>query len=293
MQDRVEQGRINRVRVPTLGRRWRAARENRAVFVGLVIVGLFILVALVAAWIAPYDPLLPLENSRLTSPSLQHLFGTDDFSRDVFTRVIYGTRTSMSVGFTVAVLSTVIGGALGLVTGYYDAVDRILMRIVDGFIAFPAILLAIAIAAALRPNVITVVAALTVVYTPYMVRVMRAPVLSNRNELYVEAARSIGASDARILLLHLLPNSAASLLVQATFTFSFGVLAEAALSFLGVGVPPTTPSWGGMLNQSKDYLLQAPWMTLAPGLALATVTLGLNLLGDGLRDLLDPRRFAQ
>jgi peptide/nickel transport system permease protein len=166
------------------------------------------------------------------------------------------------------------------------------MRILDGLMAFPGLLLAIAISAVLKPSIGTVVAALTIVYTPYAVRVLRAPVLANRDELYVMAAQALGASDARILMIHLLPNSVAPLLVQATFTFSFGVLAEATLSFLGVGVPPPTPSWGNMLNDAKVVLQQAPWLTWAPGLALVTVTLGLNLLGDGLRDLLDPRHFT-
>jgi peptide/nickel transport system permease protein len=262
------------------------------VLVGLLIVLVFLLVALAAPWIAPADPAQSFSGARLSPPSVTQPFGTDDFSRDVLSRVIHGTRISMAVGLSVALLTTLLGGLLGLLTGYYQTADRVLMRILDGLMAFPGILLAIAIAAVLRPSIGTVVTALTIVYTPYTVRVLRAPVLAQREAPYVVAARALGASDGRLLLRHLLPNSIAPLLVQATFTFSYGILAEATLSFLGIGVPPPTPSWGNMLADAKNVLQQAPWMTWAPGLAVLTVTLGLNLVGDGMRDLLDPRHFT-
>jgi peptide/nickel transport system permease protein len=277
----------------TAARRWRAARRHWLLWVGLAIVALYLLIALLAPLIAPYDPVQSFTGARLRPPSPGHPFGTDDFSRDVLSRTIHGTRVSVTVGLSVTLLTTLVGGVLGLLVGYYRSLDRVLMRVLDGLMAFPAILLAIAVAAALRPSLGTVIVALALVYTPYVVRVLRAPVLANRELAYVEAARNLGASDLRILLVHLLPNSVAPLVVQATFTFSFAVLAEATLSFLGVGVPPPTPSWGNMLSDAKIVLQQAPWLTWAPGLALVIVTLGLNLLGDGLRDILDPRHVTQ
>lgn len=273
-------------------RRWRAFRQNGVMLAGLAIVLIFLLVALFAPAIAPFDPVQGFPGNRLRPPSERFLFGTDDFSRDVLSRTIFGTRISMTVGLTVAALCGIIGGIIGLLTGYYRAFDLVLMRFFDGLMAFPGILLAIALAAVLRPSLTTVIAALTIVYTPYCVRVLRAQVLYQRENTYVTAAQGIGARDWRILLFHLLPNCVAPLLVQITFTFSFGVLAEATLSFLGVGVPPPTPSWGNMLADAKVVLQRAPWLTLAPGLALTVITLGLNLLGDGLRDLLDPRHVT-
>jgi peptide/nickel transport system permease protein len=273
-------------------RRWRAFRQNGIMLAGLAIVLVFLLVALFAPVIAPHDPVQAFSGNRLRPPSDRFIFGTDDFSRDVLSRTIYGTRISITVGVAVAALCGAIGGVLGLLTGFYRRFDMLLMRILDGLMAFPGILLAIALAAVLRPSLGTVIAALTIVYTPYCVRVLRAQVLYQRENTYVTAAQCLGARDWRILLLHLLPNCVAPLLVQITFTFSFGVLAEATLSFLGVGVPPPTPSWGNMLSDAKVVLQRAPWLTIAPGLALTIVTLGLNLLGDGLRDLLDPRHVT-
>ncbi len=274
------------------GRRWRAFKRHRPVLVGLLIVSAFAVSAVLAPWLAPADPLATVAGRRLQAPSVSHVFGTDEFSRDVFSRVLHGTRVSLAVALSVVMLCTTVGGTLGLLAGFYRGVDRVLMRILDGLMAFPGILLAIAVAAVLRPSVGTVVATLVLVYTPAVARVVRAPTLANKEAAYVQAARALGASDARILLLHLLPNALAPLLVQATFTFSFGILAEATLSFLGLGVPPPTPSWGNMLTDAKDVLQQAPWLTVAPGAALVLFTVGLNLLGDGLRDLLDPRHFT-
>lgn len=274
------------------GRRWQAFKRDRVLLTGIGIVAAYLLIALLAALIAPADPYASFNGARLAAPSAAHLFGTDDYSRDVFSRVIYGTQISMAVGLSVTVLTTILGGLLGLLTGYYPWLDRSVTRVLDGLMAFPGILLAIAIAAALQPSVITVIVALTIVYTPYAARILRAPVLANRGTLYVESARALGAKDLRILLQHLLPNSVVPLLVQATFTFSFAVLAEATLSFLGVGVPPPIPSWGNMLDSAKLYLSNASWMAWAPGLALVVVTLGLNFVGDGLRDLLDPHAWT-
>lgn len=273
-------------------RRWRSFKSNKVMAGATIIVVLYILIAIFAPLFAPSDPLAALPNARLQSPSLAHPFGTDTFSRDELSRTIFGTRVSIAVGFLVSVISTVIGAFFGLVAGYFPRVDRILMRVMDGLMAFPGIILAIAIAAALGSGVSTVVIALVIVYAPYTARIMRAPVLASKGDLYVVAAQSIGASDSRILRIHVLPNSIAPVLVQATFVFSFSVLAEATLSFLGVGVPPPTPSWGNMLNAAQPVIQSATWLIWAPGAALLVLTIMLNLVGDGIRDLLDPRHFT-
>ncbi len=273
-------------------RRLRALMRNRAMLAGLVIVFAYLLVAAFAHWVAPANPLESFPGARLSPPSAGHLFGTDDFGRDVFSRVIYGSRISIAVGLSVSLVTTAVGGFLGLLAGYYPAFDRVVMRVLDGLMAFPGILLAIAISGILKPSLETVIVALSVVYTPYAVRVLRAPVLANRQAVYVEAARCLGSGDWRILLFHILPNSVPPLLVQSTFIFSFAILAEATLSFLGLGVPPPTPTWGGMLNDGKIVMVQAPWLIWGPGLALVLITLALNMVGDGLRDLLDPRSFT-
>jgi len=259
---------------------------------GLTILAAYGLVAVLANEIAPASPFQSFPGSRLSPPSAAHWFGTDDFGRDVFSRVVYASRISITVGLAVSLITTLFGGFLGLLAGYYRLFDRIVMRTLDGLMAFPGILLAIAISGILKPSVETVVVALSIVYTPYAVRVLRAPVLANREAVYVEAARCLGAQDWRILALHILPNSVQPLLVQSTFIFSFAVLAEATLSFLGLGVPPPTPTWGGMLNDGKIVMVQAPWLIWGPGSALVLITLALNMVGDGLRDLLDPRSFT-
>lgn len=273
-------------------RRLRALLRNRSMLVGLVIVCAYLLVAAFAHWLAPAGPLESFPGARLSAPSASHPFGTDDFGRDVLSRVIYGSRVSIAVGLSVSLITTAVGGFLGLLAGYYPAFDKVVMRILDGLMAFPGILLAIAISGILKPSIETVIIALSIVYTPYAVRVLRAPVLANRHAVYVEAAKCLGSGDWRILLFHILPNSVPPLLVQSTFIFSFAILAEATLSFLGLGVPPPTPTWGGMLNDGKIVLVQAPWLTWGPGIALVLVTLALNMVGDGLRDLLDPRSFT-
>lgn len=280
------------VRSARASRRLRALLRNRSMVVGLAILAAYGLVAVLADRIAPAGPFQSFPGTRLSPPSAAHWFGTDDFGRDVLSRVIYASRVSITVGLAVSLITTLGGGLLGLLAGYYRFFDRVVMRVLDGLMAFPGILLAIAISGILRPSIETVVVALSIVYTPYAVRVLRAPVLANREAAYVEAARCLGASDWRILTLHLLPNSVQPLLVQSTFIFSFAVLAEATLSFLGLGVPPPTPTWGGMLNDGKIVMTQAPWLIWGPGSALVLITLALNMVGDGLRDLLDPRSFT-
>lgn len=264
---------------------WRRRPIGTAAGVILVVLAL---AAVTASLWAPHSPsdITPVE--RLRSPSWEHWFGTDHFGRDVFSRVIYGARVSLTVGFVVAVLSTVLGAITGLIAGYYRRLDGIVMRIIDGVMAFPAILLAIALVAALGASLVNVIAALTFAFWPIMTRVVRASTLQLREMQYVEAARAVGARDTSILVTGVLLNALTPVIVQATFIFAESVLAEAALSFLGLGVDPTTPTWGNMLGESRTYLVNAPWSSIFPGLAIAITVLALNVFGDMLRDMLDP-----
>ncbi len=227
--------------------------------------------------------------ARLARPSPTHWFGTDDVGRDVYSRVVHGARLSILVGTAVVVLSFVLGMTTGLVAGYYRMLDNPLMRVMDGMMAFPAIILAIALMASLGPSVVNVIVAIGVVYAPRVARIVRGSVLVVRETTYVEAARALGAADLRLLGLHVLPNCLSPVIVQASFVFAAAVLTEAALSFLGVGVPPYVPSWGNILSEGRLYMQQAPWLVLYPGAAIMLTILGLNLFGDGLRDLLDPK----
>jgi len=226
---------------------------------------------------------------RLARPSAAHWFGTDDVGRDVFSRVVHGARLSLLVGAAVVTLSFVVGVSCGLVAGYYRALDNGVMRVMDGLMAFPAIILAIALMAALGPSVTNVIVAIGIVYSPRVARVVRGSVLVIRETPYVEAARALGASDLTLLGRHVLPNCLSPVIVQGSFVFAAAVLIEAALSFLGVGVPPYVPSWGNILAEGRLYIQQAPWLILYPGAAIMLTILGLNLVGDGLRDLLDPK----
>ena len=227
--------------------------------------------------------------SRLSTPSSVHWFGTDDVGRDVFSRVIHGARLSLLVGSAVVVFSLVVGVSCGLIAGYYRRLDNPVMRVMDGLMAFPAIILAIALMAALGPSVVNVILAIGIVYSPRVARVVRGSVLVIRETAYVEAARALGAGDATLIGRHVLPNCLSPVIVQGSFVFAAAVLTEAALSFLGVGVPPFVPSWGNILSDGRLYLQQAPWLVLYPGAAIMMTILGLNLFGDGLRDLLDPK----
>jgi peptide/nickel transport system permease protein len=263
--------------------------RRREAVAGGVIMLLMLAVALAAPWLATHEPtrLNPIE--RLQVPSEAHWFGTDDFGRDVYSQVIYGARTSLLVGGMVMVCSSLLGILLGLAAGYYRTLDNLLMRITDGLMAFPGIVLAIALMASLGPQVANVIIALSAVYMPRMARLIRSAVLVARELLYVEAARASGAPDRRIALKHILPNCIPPLIVQGTFIFAYAVLAEATLSFLGVGAPPYIPSWGNVISGGRLFLREAPWITLFPGIAIVVTCLGLNLFGDGLRDALDPR----
>jgi peptide/nickel transport system permease protein len=277
---------------PTPSERWRAVRfflRRRTALVGALLVVVYLMIALFAPILSRRDPHVLDVSARLSAPSAGHWFGRDDVGRDVWSRVVYGTRLSFVVGASVVLVSFFGGLAAGLAGGYYRGLDNVLMRFMDGLMAFPGIVLAIALVAALGPSVANVIAALAVVYIPRVARLVRGSVLVVRETPYVEAARALGSSDVRVVVRHVLPNCLSPVIVQATFIFAAAVLGEAALSFLGLGVPPQVPSLGNVLAEGRLYLHQAPWLTLLPGAAIMGAILGLNLFGDGLRDLLDPK----
>jgi peptide/nickel transport system permease protein len=265
-------------------------RVAPVVWIGLVVIVLASAVALFAPQIATHEPLRSSVRDRLQAPSPEHLFGTDGFGRDVFSRVVYGARVSIGVGLAVVVLSTVLGTITGLIAGYFRSLDHVIMRVMDGLMAFPVILLAIAIMGALGPGVQNVILALSIVYWPRTARIVRGSVLSLRELDFVEGARALGASDGRVIARHLLPSVASPVLVQATFVLAAAVLAEAGLSFIGAGIPAPNPSWGNILAEGRTFMRNAPWMTVFPGVAITTLVLALNLVGDGLIDYFDPKR---
>lgn len=265
------------------------ALGHRGVLIGLALFGAVVLVALFADWIAPHDPVRNNFRYRLGAPNDIHWLGTDRFGRDILSRIIHGTRVSLRIGLMVVVTTGVLGALIGALAGYFRALDGPIMRVMDGLMAFPGILLAVSLAAALGPSETNAAIALTVAYTPRTARIVRASVLVVREMEYVEAARALGAGHAHILFRHILPNALTPLVVQSTYIFALSILAEAVLSFIGVGPPPPTPSLGSVIADGRDYMLEAPWISLFPGLAIAVTVLGLNLLGDGLRDVLDPR----
>jgi peptide/nickel transport system permease protein len=267
--------------------------RNPNIGVGAAILAVVMLAALLAGVASTHDPRRLNPAERLKSPSAAHFLGTDEFGRDVFSLVLYGGQVSLLVGATTMALTSLWGIAIGLIAGYYKRVDLVLMRIMDGLMAFPAILLAIALMAARGPGVGNVIFALSVVYTPRTAMLIRSTVLSIRELDYVQAARALGRRDLVIAFRHILPNCVGPLLVQASFIFAYAILAEAILGFLGVGVPPYVPSWGNVIASGKNVIREAFWVSLFPGLALTLSGLGLNLLGDGLRDVLDPRLRVQ
>jgi peptide/nickel transport system permease protein len=258
---------------------------------GLAVVVILVLLAIFAPVVASEDPYTISGRDRLEGPGPQHFFGTDDLGRDVFSRVIYGSRISIQVGIIAVAISTVLGTMIGLFSGYVGgATDLVVQRIVDALMALPLLIFALAIVAALGPSITNVMVALGIAISPGLSRVVRGSVMSVRQNLYVEAARSIGASDVRIVMRHVLPNVLAPIIVLATAGLGGAILAEGSLSFLGLGTPPPTPSWGGMLSgSSRIYMERAPWLAIFPGLALTLAVLGFNTLGDALRDYLDPR----
>jgi peptide/nickel transport system permease protein len=266
---------------------------NRNVVVGSAIFLLLVAAAALADVVASHNPTRLDPVNRLKPPSVTNLLGTDEFGRDVYSLVVHGARVSLLVGSVTMVLTSVGGIGLGLVAGYARRLDAVVMRVTDGLMAFPAVLLAIALMAARGPGVGNVVLALSIVYMPRTALLVRSTVLSLRELDYVQAARALGRRDVGVAFRHILPNCMAPLLVQGTFIFAYAVLAEAILGFLGVGVPPYVPSWGNVIASGKNVIREAFWVSLFPGIALTVAGLSLNMLGDGLRDTLDPRLRVQ
>jgi len=260
-----------------------------AALAGLCLVALFLLAALAAPWLAPFDPVTQPAR-RLLPPGTRYLLGTDEFGRDVLSRIVFGARVSLQVGVVSVGLALALGGVAGLLAGYcLGWVDGLTGRIVDVLFAFPSVILIIAISGVVGPSLRTATLAIGIVYAPVFWRVVRAPTLTAVQQPYVESARAVGAGRVRVVLRYVVPNIAAPVIVQATLSFSTAILSEATLSFLGLGTQPPDPSWGTMLAAGRRFMELAPWVAVYPGLAIALTVLGLNLLGDALRDALDPR----
>jgi peptide/nickel transport system permease protein len=269
---------------------WRRLLRHRLAMFGAFVLIVVLFMALFGPLLTPYDPNGMDFGVRFASPSITHLMGTDDFGRDILTRIIHGAQISLKVGVIAVVVATVLGTTFGILAGYGNRIlDEIIMRSMDILYAFPAILLAIAVMAALGKGENNAMIAIGVVYIPIFARIARGAVLSVRNEDYVLAARALGAGHPRIILLHILPNVLSPIIVEITLSLAFAILAEASLSFFGLGKPPPDPSWGRMLAESRDYFRQSLWMSLFPGMAIFLTVMGFNFLGDGLRDALDPR----
>jgi peptide/nickel transport system permease protein len=272
-------------------RAWRRLRRRRSAMAGLVVVCAFVLAALLAPWLAPFDPIETSWSAIRQAPSAAHWFGTDDIGRDVLSRVVWGTRASLLAGVVSVSISLALGVPIGLAAGFAGGfVDALISRITDAFLACPFLILAIALAAFLGPNLTNAMIAIGVSATPIFVRLTRGQVINVKVEDYIEAARALGNPPLRIAWRHVLPNILAPVLVQATLAIAAAIIAEASLSFLGLGQQPPAPSWGSMLNTAKNYVDNAPWMAIWPGLAIFLLVLSFNLLGDGLRDALDPRQ---
>ena len=272
-------------------RSWRQLVKRKGAMVGLGLIAAFILLAVAAPLVAPYDPLKTSWTLVRKAPSAAHWFGTDDLGRDVLARVLYGARASLLAGAISVVIALSIGVPIGMIAGYRGGfVDALISRITDAMLACPFLILAIALAAFLGPSLGNAMIAIGISATPIFVRLTRGEVLNVKVEEYVEAARSVGDTDLQIAVRHILPNIMPALLVQATLSVAAAIIAEAALSFLGLGQQPPAPSWGSMLNAAQRFLTNAPWMAIWPGLAIFLVVLSLNLLGDGLRDALDPQQ---
>ena len=270
---------------------WRRFARRRAALLGVAIVLSFIVLALGASWIAPLDPIATNWGAIRKAPSAAYWFGTDEIGRDVLSRVIWGTRASLLAGVVSVSISLMLGVPIGLAAGFMGgAVDTVISRITDAFLACPFLILAIALAAFLGPSLSNAMIAIGVSATPIFVRLTRAQVINVKVEDYIEAARAVGNPPWRIALRHVLPNITAPLIVQATLAIAAAVIAEASLSFLGLGQQPPAPSWGSMLNTAKNYVDNAPWIAIWPGLSIFLLVLAFNLVGDGLRDALDPRQ---
>jgi len=266
-----------------------ALSRNTPGLVGLVIIALVVLTAILAPIISPYSPTAQVSR-RLLEPGAQYLLGTDEFGRDILSRVIHGSRISLYVGAVSVGLALVSGSIMGLIAGYVGGrVDTLLMRLIDMLFAIPSLVLAIVIAGLLGPSLTNAMIAIGIVYAPIYTRLVRGEMLVVRNYAYIEAARAVGVDHVGLILRHFLPNIAAPLIIQTSLLLSTAILAEAALSFLGLGAQPPDPSWGAMLGSGRRFMELTPWVAIAPGIAIVITVLGFNLLGDGLRDALDPR----
>ena len=269
--------------------------RHRGGVAGLIVTGCFFAIALLAPWLSPCDPLTQNLQQRLQAPSQSHLMGTDDFGRDILSRVMYGARISLTVGFIAIGIAVTGGLVLGLVAGFYTTgrwgrlIDHAIMRTADIMLAFPTVLLAIAIVTAFGPGLRNAMLAIAMIYLPRFVRIVRASILVEKEQTYIEAGQALGVSNRRLLFRHLLPNVLSPVIVQATLGLAEAIIEAAALSFLGLGATPPTPEWGAMLSEGRSYLRLAPWVTFFPGMAIFLVVVSFNLLGDGLRDALDPR----
>ncbi len=264
-------------------------KRHSNLMVGIVIVSILLLAALFAPLLAPYDPATYNVVDMLQGPSRAHWFGTDGYGRDLLSRVLYGARISMTISLSVALLSGFFGSVIGLISGYFDKIERPIMCIMDGMMAIPSMLLAMAIVAAFGNGMLNMIIALTIADIPRVVRTVRATVLSVKKMDYIEAARAMGASDIRILVKYIFPECISPLVVRMTMTMAFTILEEASLTFLGLGLDPATPSWGIILSEGRSYLRLVPTFIILPGLVLIVSVFGINSLGDGLRDYLDPK----
>lgn len=264
-------------------------KRNPYIAIGGLLVLLAVFAALAAPLLTDYDPAQMEPRARLEAPSAEHPMGTDNYGRDVMSRVLFGARNSLQVGFSVVVLSVIGGILVGLVAGYLPKADMIISRVIDGLMAFPEIIIAITLAAVLGAGMGNIVIAMAFAYFTRMARIVRGSTLGVKDMEYVESARVIGASNIYIVFRYILPNILSPIVVQATFVFAFSILVESTLSFLGVGIRPPAPSWGSMLSDGRDFMTVAPWLVLYPGASIVIASLGFNLLGDGLRDYLDPK----
>ena len=269
---------------------WKRLKRNKAAMVGLAILVILVITAIFAPLIAPYGYDDQSLENRLQGPSAAHWFGTDNFGRDIFSRIVYGSRFSLQVGFIAVGIGAIAGGSLGAVAGFYgNKLDNVIMRIMDVLLAIPGILLAISIVASLGPGLTNVMIAVGIGAIPGYARIVRASVLTVRDQEFVEAARAVGTSDFRIVMKHIIPNAMAPIIVQATLGVAGAILSAAGLSFIGLGIQPPSPEWGAMLSEGRQFLRDNPHVTTFPGLAIMFTIFALNLLGDGLRDALDPR----
>jgi ABC-type dipeptide/oligopeptide/nickel transport system permease subunit len=272
---------------------WRRFRAHKPAMVGLVILSLYTILAIIAPWVTPYDPVQQNLIASLQTPSAEHWLGTDQLGRDVFTRILYGTRISLLIGVAAVAFGMLIGVPLGVVSGYYGrSTDMIIQRLADIMFSFPSILLALALVAVLGVGLQNVIIAVGIAVVPIFIRLVRSQVLAVREEVYVDAALVIGSRDLRILWHHVLANSWAPIIVQATVSLGITILVAAGLGFLGLGIQAPTPEWGSMLGEGRNYIYSHPHMTTFPGLAIFLAVLAFNLMGDGLRDALDPRMRA-